>query len=93
MRRSKDVRSLRREVGKKYTKFNLCQSLGTLGYLKEDETDIAKQLGPGVTIYFKMLKFLTIMFSVFTLLSAGPFILCFTHQDNTRYESSPHILV
>lgn len=63
-------------------------TVGVLGEWQNNEFE--EEFGPGVSIYFKMLNMLSILFLGFTVLSLPMFWLCLENQENTE-NHMPHV--
>lgn len=62
-----------------YEEFPICTEIGALGSVSDHKNAFDKELGIGITVYFKMLRFLGLMFTLFTALSIPTFIICGIH--------------
>ena len=64
-----------------YFNIHSCSSINRLGTFTSDEkpNDFVAELGEGVTLYFKLLRYLGSMFLLFTLLSVPSFIIFGMH--------------
>jgi hypothetical protein len=65
-----------------YEEFPICTEIGALGSVSDhikNPNAFDKELGIGIAVYFKMLRFLGLMFALFTALSIPTFIICGIH--------------
>jgi len=65
-----------------YAPFPLCTPVGGLGQVSDDAVApnaFDKELGTGITIYFKLLRYLAFVFLLFTLLSVPTYWICLAH--------------
>lgn len=71
-----------------YVPFTFCTKIGALGEVSDKNTEpnaFDKELGTGVTVYFKLLRYLGLMFLLFTALSVPTYIICGSNgESNTQ---------
>ena len=72
-----DLRMPRTMVDGDYQPFTYCTGIGSLGdFSSAQETNaFDKELGTGVTIYFKLLRYLGLMFLFFSILSIPTYVI------------------
>ena len=89
----KNMRHPRKNIEGKYEPFTACDNTGHLGFWTESSATFAEEMGPGISIYFKMNKFLGCMFFLFTLMSIPTYIICAQNQSNfTEIKEDPFVL-
>lgn len=91
-----DIRMPRTIVEKEgkmhYEQFPLCTNVGALGEVSDSHMHpnaFDKELGTGVTVYFKLLRYLGLMFLLFTALSVPTYIICGSNgQSNLKQKKT-----
>jgi hypothetical protein len=74
MKYEKDNEHPRKRDGQKPVKMPCCATkVGRLGVWGQEESEFSSELSPGVSIYFKFLKFFVCMFLWFTIISMPTF--------------------
>jgi hypothetical protein len=82
------------DENKNYIPFELCTRISRLGKLSEfSETPgeelnhFVSELGSGVTLYFKLLRYIGLMFLFFTILSIPTFVVYGIHGQTNDLDS------
>lgn len=82
MKYERNMRMPRTIKDKEYVPFTICCEIGALGSVSDGALHpnaFDKELGVGTTMYFKMLRYLGLMFLLFSALSIPTYIICGVH--------------
>jgi len=74
---------VRQEIGSKFKKFSICTRIGCLGKPHtEGNNSFDDEVGIGITLYFKLTSYLSILFAIFTVISLPVFYLYEKGRDS-----------
>ena len=90
MKYEQNMQMPRTIVNKDYAQFSICTKIGALGSVSDVQMHpnaFDKELGIGITVYFKMLRYFGLMFLLFAALSLPTYIICATNGETNSSSS------